>query len=233
MSRILVIGDLHIPVVRPGYLQFCQDLYKQWRCDKVVFIGDLVDFHSISFHPKHPDCPGPKHEYEEAMAVVADWHEAFPKAKICIGNHDERVKRLAATVSIPEIFLRSYNEVWGAKGWDWQNNHVIDDIYFAHGHGMGGGVYPAANMVRTMLMSVAVGHFHSAFGVKWFANPTRRIFALDVGCGIDDKAKQFAYAQNNPRRSILGAAVIIDGIPYSEVMPCGRGERYHDSRFKG
>jgi hypothetical protein len=29
----------------------------------------------------------------------------------------------------------------------------------------------------------------------------------------------------------LAAAVVLDGIPQHFIMPCGRGERYHKSRF--
>ena len=231
-SRILVIGDTHIPVMRKGYLQFCKDLYEEWGCNTVVHIGDVCDFHSISFHPKNPDCPSPKYEYEEALGEVQKLYKAFPKMLVCIGNHDERVQRLAASVGIPDLFIKSYNDVWQTPGWKWAYNHVIDGIFFAHGHGAGGGVYPASNMVRSMLMSVCIGHFHSAAGVKWYVNPNQRIFALDTGCGIDDKAKQFAYAQHNPKRSVLGAGVIIDGVPYHEIMRCGKGEPYWDGNFK-
>jgi hypothetical protein len=32
MARIIVLGDLHLPAVRKGYLQFCKDIYYQWDC---------------------------------------------------------------------------------------------------------------------------------------------------------------------------------------------------------
>ncbi|GAH23006.1 unnamed protein product, partial [marine sediment metagenome] len=42
MSRILAIGDVHAPCTRKGYMQFCRDMYSEWDCDQIVFIGDLV-----------------------------------------------------------------------------------------------------------------------------------------------------------------------------------------------
>jgi predicted phosphodiesterase len=231
-SRILVVGDTHIPVIRAGYLEFCQDLYQAWDCNTVIHIGDVVDFHSISFHEKHPDCPSPKYEYEEALAGVQKLYRAFPTMAVCIGNHDERVHRLAASVGIPDLFIKTYNDIWRTPKWTWAYNHVIDNIYFTHGHGGCGGVYPASNMLRSMLMSVVIGHHHSASGVKWYTNPNQRIFAVDTGAGIDDKSKQFAYSQHNPKRSVISAAVIIDGIPYVEPMPCSKGEKYWDGNFK-
>jgi len=90
----------------------------------------------------------------------------------------------------------------------------------------------AANCVAKLLMSVVLGHNHTAGGVKWFVNPHRRIFGMDVGCGIDDTSMAFAYGRHMKQRSVLSAGVVLDGIPYHEIMPCGPGEPYHRSNFK-
>ena len=231
MSRILCIGDIHEPVCRKNYLRFCQDLYREWDCDTVVFLGDIADFSAISFHAAHPECPGPNDEYRLAYAKIQKWYKAFPKAKICIGNHDARIIRLAESVSIPAKFLRNFNEVWDTPGWDWDYHHIIDDVYYFHGTG-NGGTYPAPNAAKKMLMSVVMGHCHSAAGIKWIASPQRRIFGMDVGCGIDDKAFAFAYGQHIIKRSIISAAVVLDGVPYHEIMPISSGERYYDGGKK-
>lgn len=230
--RNLVIGDVHEPVSHPGYLAFCRDLQKRHKCDHVTFIGDVVDWQAISFHAHHPEAPGPKDEYELALAGVKRWAEAFPKAKVCIGNHDERVIRTAEDAGIPAKFIRDYKETWATPGWDWGVDHRIDDVYYFHGTGMGG-LHPAFNAMQKMMMSVVMGHIHSAGGVKWRANPDRRCFGLDTGCGIDDKAVAFAYGRHQKVRSILSAGVVIDGIPQHCIMPCGPGEPFHRSKFKG
>jgi hypothetical protein len=229
--RILAVGDIHEPVSHSGYLAFCQDLYSQWDCDTVVIIGDIADFHAISFHAANPMCPGPEDEYILTKRAMRKWHKAFPKARVCIGNHDERVIRLAESVNIPSKFIRTYNQVWGTGGWLWKQEFILDGAYYFHGTGMGG-IHPAYNAAGKMLMPVVMGHCHSRSGVKWRANPRTRIFSVDVGCGIDVDAWQFAYGRHAKERPILSAAVILDGIPYHEVMPCGRGEKYHKSRFK-
>lgn len=231
MSRILAIGDIHEPVSHPGYLQFCKDLYEQWDCDTVVFMGDVADFQAISFHANNPMCPGVDDEYLLAKEKIQKWYKAFPDAKICVGNHDFRVIRLAESVNIPPKFLRDFKEIWKTPTWDWQFDHIIDGIYFFHGINCGG-VHPAYNAAKKMLMPVVMGHLHARSGVKWLSNPLRRIFALDVGCGIDVDAFQFAYGQHIVERPILSAAVILDGIPYHEVMPCSKGEPYYKGNFK-
>ncbi|KKK92799.1 hypothetical protein LCGC14_2699380, partial [marine sediment metagenome] len=52
--KVLCVADLHLPAVRKGYLTFCQDLYCQWDCDTVVFMGDIIDWTAISFHVSNP-----------------------------------------------------------------------------------------------------------------------------------------------------------------------------------
>lgn len=229
--RILVVGDIHEPVAHPGYLAFCQDLQRRHKCNHVLLIGDVVDWHAVSFHAHHPEAPGPKDEYELAKAGVAKWRRAFPKAQVCIGNHDERLVRLAETVNIPAKFLRDYSDIWDTPGWTWKAEFIHDDVYFFHGTGSGG-VHPAFGTMQKLLMSTVQGHVHSAGGIKWRANPQRRVFGLDVGCGIDDKAVAFAYGHNLKTRSILSAGVVLDGTPYHEIMPCGVGEKYHRSRYE-
>jgi len=231
MSRVLAIGDIHAPVTHPGYLPFCWDLFNKYNCEKVVLIGDVVDWHNISFHSRHPDAPGPSEEYARAQSRVSRWVEAFPNARVCIGNHDERLIRLAETVNIPAQLVKTLKETWGTGRWKWEYDFIIDDVYYFHGTGCSG-IHPAYNAMKKMLMSVVMGHCHSAAGIKWAANPLRRIFGMDVGCGIDDKKYAFNYGQYTKTRSILGAGVVLDGVPYHEICPIGPGEKYWKGRFK-
>lgn len=229
--RVLVVGDIHEPCSHPAYLGFCRDLRDRHHCDQVMLIGDVVDWQAISFHVHHPEAPGPKDEYELASVGVDRWKKVFPKAKVCIGNHDERVIRVAEAAGIPSRFIRDYADTWHTPGWSWDVEHTVDDVYYFHGTGCGG-LHPSFNVMNKMLMSVVMGHIHSAAGLKWRANPNRRIFGLDTGCGIDDKAIAFAYGRHQKIRSILSAAVIDDGVPQHFIMPCGPGEKYHRSKFK-
>lgn len=226
MSRVLVIGDLHCPADHPRYLQFCADVGRAWNCDTTLFIGDIVDWHSISFHASHPELPGPKDEYELALACVQKWYEAFPNAKVCIGNHDERVNRKALDAKVPEFMLRKYADIWKTPGWDWQFDHYIDNVYYYHGTGAGG-LYPAINKAKSMGESVVSGHVHAAAGVQHQASPRHRIFGMNVGCGVDIERLEFAYGKHQARRPILAAGAVLDGMPYHAIMPCGVGEPYH------
>lgn len=228
--KVLAIGDTHFPASHPGYSAFCDDLRDKYRCDTVVHIGDVVDHHAISKHEASPDAEGPVGEHAQALEEVQRWYTIFPKALVCEGNHDARISRMAASVNIPSRFLKGYAELYETPNWKWAPDHTIDDVYYTHGTGCGG-MYPAFNIMNKMLMSVVSGHVHSAAGIWWRANPVRRIFGCNTGCGVDDKHVAFRYGENLKIRSILSAAVILDGVPMHHVMPCGPGERYHRSRF--
>jgi len=232
MSRILVISDLHEPSSRKGALDFCRDLRRKYKTNHTIFIGDLCDWHSISFHAHHPEMPGPKDEFEIAYEAIQKWNKAFPEADVVLGNHDRRVIRLAESVNIPARFLRDYKDIWHTPKWHWADDFIYDDVYYSHGDGCGSGMYPAFNLVRKMGLSCVVGHHHSAGGVKWLVNPLRRMFGLDTGCLVNDKAMAFAYGFRIKIRSVLSAAVVIDGTPHHEIMPIGKGEKFYDKKFK-
>ena len=217
-KRTLVVGDLHLPVEKKGYFEFCKDIYKLWKCDSVVFMGDIIDWHGISFHLKSPNSPGVVDEYELALDCVKKWYKAFPKAKVCIGNHDARIERLAETVGIPSRFLLSYKKLWETPGWDWEYEHILNGVYYFHGIGYGG-LHPAFNAARQMGMSVCMGHVHSTGGIKWMVNPLQRWFGMDVGCGVDDKRYAFAYGMHLKKKSVISCGVVINGNPYHEMMP--------------
>ncbi|HDZ15376.1 hypothetical protein LCGC14_1396880 [marine sediment metagenome] len=226
-----IIGDLHLPGVRPGYLDFCTDTFEKYKVDQIIAIGDIVDWHSISFHTSEPQCPGPKDEFKLAKAEVQKWKRRFPKLKWCIGNHDELPARVAKSVSLPEFILKSYNELWDVPDWEVDFSFVIDEVLYKHGSGCSG-IHPAWNLMNKMKMSAVMGHTHARAGTKWSMNPLKRFFCLDVGCGISEREWQFAYGRDMLERPILACGIVDDGQPISVAMKCSRGEKYHDSRFE-
>jgi predicted phosphodiesterase len=229
--RVLAIGDIHTPVEHPAYLSFCKDMQAKWKCDKVVFIGDVVDHHCISFHPKETDAPGPKEEYFQILEHIKPWYKTFAKAMVMIGNHDARPERVAAGANLSQIYLKSYEDVWDTPAWEWKWETIIDDVYYTHGTN-NGGIHPSFNLAAKMGMSCVIGHCHSASGIKWHASPRARWFGMDTGCGIDEDQYAFLYAKKQARRPILSCGVVIDGTPYHEIMPCGPKEKYYHKKFK-
>ncbi len=223
--RTLVIGDLHLPAVHPKYMNFIRDVRDSWETEATVFIGDVVDIHQISRHPADVSAKDSKREYEEALKEINRWYNEFPKAIVTIGNHDERITRMASTVKIPPVYLKDYADVWHTPGWKWVREHTIDKVHYTHGTGTSG-VNPSWRTAMLRMQSTVLGHHHSQAGVHWLAGPTNRVFGMDVGCGVDIEHVAMRYGQNMIRKPVLGCGVVIDGIPFHEIMQCGPKERY-------
>jgi len=231
IARVLVIGDIHEPASHPGYKAFVSDLYETWACDRVVFIGDVLDHHCISFHAHDVLADGVTRETDLALERVADWVKLFKRADVMIGNHDERVFRLAASVSIPSRFIKGYAAMWNTPHWKWQRDTTIDNVHYFHGTGCSG-QSPAITAARASMQNTVIGHCHSQAGIRWAAGPDRKVFGMDTGCGVDVEHPAMSYGRDMIRRPILSAGVVIDGVPYHEIMPLARGEPYHRSRFE-
>lgn len=203
-----VIGDPHTPFNHPNYLQFCIDTFKKYKVNQVVCIGDLVDFHALSRHESEPCALGAYQELDRACEQVDLFVRAFPKAKLCKGNHDRIPVRQAATVGIGERFLKSYADVIGLpKTWEIDDEFIIDGVLYKHGINCEGkdGAFNAAIAER---MSTVIGHAHANAGCKYSVNKRDIIFGLAVGCGIDASAYAFAYGKPLPRRPILGCGIV-------------------------
>tara|TARA_R100000963_G_C4616627_1_gene85380 strand:+ start:262 stop:921 length:660 start_codon:yes stop_codon:yes gene_type:complete len=217
MSRILVVGDLHLPADHPDYLDFVKSIRKKYRTTKTIFIGDIVDHHTISFHQKSPEADGPIGEFDKTMSKLKEWKKHFPKAKVCIGNHDERVVRLASDAGIPQMYIRNYSEIYQVPLWEWDYGFTVDDVFYTHGTGMGG-LQPSFNAAKARVLSVVTGHHHSIAGINWLVGPSARIFGMNVGSGVDKNHIAMQYGKNMIKKPILSCGVVIDGHPYLELM---------------
>lgn len=201
-SRVLVIGDIHCPFEKEGYLEFCQKAYKDFNCNKVVFIGDIIDNHFASFHTSDPDGYGAGEELMRAVDRISKWHEAFPIATVIWGNHDRLIMRKAFEGGIPKLWIKEYKEVLSTPYWDFQFEVDIDNITYVHGEGS-----TARTKAKNDSKSVVQGHRHSEGYCEWVNN---QVFAMQVGCGIDDQQYAFAYAKAG-KKSIISCGVVLDG----------------------
>lgn len=218
--RILVVGDLHCPFDLDGYLKFVVDTYEQWNCNQILMIGDAVDHHYSSFHPTDPDGFGGGEELDRAIKRLSRYRDAFAKIcdkkiDICIGNHDRLIMRRAFDSDIPARWIKSYNEVLGTD-WNWVESIVYDDVLYEHGEGG-----QAKTKAKNNMMSSVCGHTHTACGVDWFVGKKYRVFAMQVGCGVDASTYAAAYAKNFKKQAI-GCGVILGGhTAINVLMPLG------------
>jgi predicted phosphodiesterase len=219
MSKVLVIGDLHAPAVHEDYFEFIRSIRRKHRTDQTVFIGDVIDHHVISYHKSNPESPDAIREYELAFETVKKWYKAFPNAYVTIGNHDNRVHRLAADAGIPAMYLKEYKELYKTKNWEWVHNVELDGVYYYHGTGAAS-AYPAFNAARTRNQSVVMGHHHTKAAINWLSGPNNhRIFGMSVGCGVDNTHLSMLYSEHYLVKPMLSCGVVHNGHPILEVMP--------------
>jgi predicted phosphodiesterase len=211
-SRVLVIGDLHEPFSLKGYMRHCKETYKKYNCDTVVFIGDIIDNHASSYHESDPDGHSAGSELDLAIKKIKGWYRVFPKATVIIGNHDRLIFRKAFSSGIPKRWIRNYSEVLKTPGWDFRESVEIDDVSYIHGEGG-----TARARIKKDLCSIVQGHLHTQSYTEWAVGKNFKIFAMQVGCGIDAKAYAMAYARNFPKPAI-SCGVIIEGETAFNVM---------------
>ena len=202
--RILVIGDIHAPFVLKGYLEFCKEVYAKYNCNQVIFIGDIIDNHYSSYHEADPDGMGGADELACAIEMIKDWRETFPVADVLIGNHDRLIMRKAFSSSIPKQWIKGYNEVLGTN-WNWVDRIVYDNVQYVHGEGG-----TAKTKSKNDMMSTVQGHIHTEAYTEWLVGRNFRVFATQVGCGVDSSSYAAAYAKNFKKQAI-GCAVILGG----------------------
>lgn len=216
-NNILVIGDLHAPFIRKGYLEHCIKAYRDFACNKVIFIGDLIDNHYSSYHDADPDGYGAGEELDRAIDQVQKWYKAFPKAKVMIGNHDAIIARKAFSSGLSNRWIKDYDEVLGTPGWEFMNEYEENNVLYTHGTGSSG--KGAIKRVREWQKSIVQGHIHTEAYVDWYCNKEYRLFACQVGAGVDDRSYAMAYAKNFTRKYIISCAVILDNGKLPLVLP--------------
>ena len=204
-SRVLVIGDLHAPFDLDSYFDFCVETYNNYNCNKVVFIGDVIDNHYSSYHETSSDGMGGAEELDLAIDRLRRWYNRFPDADVTIGNHDRIIMRKAQTSAVPSKWIKSYKEVLETPNWRFLEEVEIDGVLYIHGEGG-----TAKTKCRADLQSVVQGHLHTQAYTEYFVGRKSRIFGCQVGCGINHESYAMAYAKAG-KKPAVGCAVIIDG----------------------
>lgn len=220
-ENVLIIGDTHMPFDRPGYLEFTREIQERFDCGTVVHIGDEVDNCALSQYERDPDGLSALSEFELASERLKDWYQVFPDVLVCIGNHTARPFRMARTIGIPSRFIRTYEEIWNApRGWQWDESYDIFGVHYTHGNGSSG---QGAALKRAMQLRqpVVMGHLHKDAGIQFNVSSKDAIFGMQVGCGVNDAEYAFYYAKDDPRKSIISCAVVLNKgkLPIINLMP--------------
>jgi predicted phosphodiesterase len=212
MSRVLVLGDLHSPFADMYLLKEIAKYNKHFKAEKVIQLGDAVDFAAISRFQKAPDDSNMKDELDHALNQMDEIHKLFPVMTLLIGNHTNRLMTRAREANFARKMIRTPDELFAHDGWDFWTSpkmYVFEKIGYLHGDET---IAELRALARRVGRSVIRGHFHR-LGIHYDRTFDNLLFAVDAGCLIDEEAAAFSYCAQNPGRSGLGFVTVEAGFP--------------------
>lgn len=225
-KSILVLSDMHHPYSHPDTVPFLKALKAKHKFDKVICIGDEVDFHDASFHDSNPDLDSAGVELEKAIEGLKLIYKMFPKVDVVESNHGSMVLRKALVGKIPSKAIKSYNDTLDApKGWKWTFDTIVNTpmgpVYFCHGKSGAAG-----RLASQYGMSCVQGHFHEKAQITYISTPEKLMFDCHTGCLADDKSLALGYNKVNPKRPIVSIVIILNGVPQIVPMVLKKGGRW-------
>lgn len=205
---VLAIPDLHCPFHHEDALAFLIAVRDKIKPDKVICLGDEVDFHAYSKWPKDPDGMGPGQELKAAIEALVPFYVAFPEVQVCVSNHTIRPAKMMKMMGLPQAFFPSYTTMLNAPDlWTWHEHVIIDNVRYMHGDQGKGGQNGWTQNSGVYHQSVVVGHWHSKAGVYYDSE----MFNVNAGCLINPKSYAFDYAKNSHKKANLGCVVVTHG----------------------
>ena len=227
-KTILCISDLHFPYAHKDSLRFLAAIKKKYRPDKVVCLGDELDYHSLSFHDSDPDLDSAGKELARGLAHMQGLISLFPECDVLESNHGSMVYRKAMHHGMPRHLLKSYKEVLDApKEWKWHPILTLkmsngNKVTFAHGR--------RKNVIAEAQCrghSFVQGHHHSQADVRFYSIRHKVHFGMTVGCSIDNDSYAFAYNKNFTVEPVVSHGLIIDGVARILPMPLTSSGRWN------
>ena len=227
---IIVIPDLHMPYHHQDAIEFIHSIVDVAPSDAtVVNLGDEVDNHAISFHDADPNLDSAGAELVKSRKAIAELHRIVPSMLLCHSNHGSLHYRRAKAHGIPVEFLRTYREVLfpdgGGAEWEWAYSHTLKtalgDVLFKHqcaGDPRNAAAHEGTNLV--------VGHNHGRFDLSYGASKQRLYWGATAGCLLDRESLAFAYGRECANKPILGAMIIVEGVPFHIPMVLNEGGRW-------
>ena len=223
-NRILVFGDLHLPYQAEEAFDFLSEVKQKYKPDRVVCLGDLLDFYSLSRFQKDPNHRDSIHsELTRVKAGVKTLGKIFPRVDLTMGNHDDRFAIRVASAGIPSVMMKSFGNLidapphWKIHKSDKNLMLTVDatrsGITFAHNRGAN-----TLQVAQRLGQSFVAGHQHSKGQVVGFNNGRKTIFGVNCPCLISNEGSPYAYTQISNINPVRGCCLITAGVPTLELL---------------
>lgn len=113
-ERVAFLPDIHVPYHDPALVASALRLVKDFKPHRVVLLGDLFDFHSVSrWNASQERLDNLQEELDEGVALLRSVRKAAPNAalELTMGNHDERLRKYVKEQGRALASLRSLDFV--------------------------------------------------------------------------------------------------------------------------
>lgn len=174
-ERIVFLPDIHSGADDKDAISLALNCVKYLKPDRIIQLGDFMDFYSLSSYPTNPELPIARltAELNRAHAILDAFSEAAPKARkqMIKGNHEDRLdkwlhSKAQALIGWKELEIPRMLELY-KRGWE---PRLYDSIPLCRGifnatHGSiirsDAGASAKAEMLRFMSSGIS-GHTHRA-----------------------------------------------------------------------
>lgn len=213
-NRILLFSDTHIPFHHKDTIPFLKAIKTKYNIDATYCLGDEIDNLYLNFHTKEQTVLNPIGERSDARKFIKELQEVFPKMSLLNSNHGDLPYRKAQAIGLlPDDIKSRKDRLKITADWEWYNNITIklpnrQSVFLIHNYK--GNVLQAA---KDNGVSIVQAHYHSNFSLQFWSTPEYLNFAIQLPCLIDKNSDAFNYINPFKARIMLGAAVIINGVP--------------------
>lgn len=174
-ERIVFLPDVHAGADDVNAIKLAMNCIKYLKPDRIVQLGDFLDFYSLSSYATNPDLPVArlKNELNRASIILDAIHDAAPRARkqMIKGNHEERMdkwlqSKAPGLIGLDQLELPRLLDLYH-HGWE---PRLYDSISLCRGvfhatHGSiirsDAGASAKAEMLRFMSSGIS-GHTHRA-----------------------------------------------------------------------
>lgn len=237
-KRVLIIPDMHVPYHHRPNVRLLLKVAESVGFDVAVIMGDFLDLHSLSRHPKripgNDAALGSEIRAGNAVLDALDHVLRFPCRKVFLcGNHDDRLGRyLAQTPALGDGGLRSLEDALylGDRCWEFHPYGKpvrIGKVWFCHDFGNAGeGAHAIA--LRKAGGSVVIGHTHRcAMLVRGDAKGVGHVGAMFGWLGDPQHALEYKdlMSQRAEWTQAFGVGVMLpDGTIHLSMCPIVNGK---------
>lgn len=229
MKNTLFISDTHAPYHHRDTLAFLAAVKDAYDIKIAKSVGDISDNHSSSFHPIEYGTLSAKEEHTRAKKFIQELNELFPKMTISLGNHCSMTMRKAKMAEIPLDHIKSYNDMYEIKGWNWVDKDYFKVDKYNHClmvHSMSKNTLSNA---RTHSHHSVQGHHHGTFGIEYFADTEVLRWSMTVGCLIDTSSPAYNYSKGyTNNKPIIGVGALIEDRPILIPMQLTKSGRWNN-----